>query len=100
MYAGELGAARLLLAVRANLDAQDAAGLTALHLACFHASTDDLRNTMADVLVSAGANVHIMDEGRLADWLQNYLLKRDLRQPAFAFLWSVPSFLPSLFVLA
>lgn len=61
---GQLGATRLLVKAGANLDAQDGSGTTALHGACFYASKYDLYNTMAEILIGAGANVHMMDELR------------------------------------
>lgn len=67
MKCGHLEAVRLLVKAQANLDAQDRSGKTASHIACFRASGDARFNTMAEVLIMAGANVHIMDEHRC--WL-------------------------------
>lgn len=70
MEMGQPIAVRMLVAARANLDAQDQMHWTVLHFACMYANDNDLGNTMAEILVSAGANVHSMDMQRLFDWFR------------------------------
>lgn len=62
---GQSAAVRLLAAAEADLEAQDWSGRTALHHACTYARMNNLDNTMAESLVSMGADVHSLDFCRL-----------------------------------
>ena len=95
MICGKLGAARLLVNAGANLDAPDGSGATALLHACMNASKKDAYITMAEFLISAGADVHNKaDSIRLFGWIRLQMTTRtesffwietcDLRQPALA----------------
>lgn len=64
------GAIKLLAAAGADLEAQDEFGITPLALACLSLRQD---NTMAEILVDQGANVHSVfsDNGRFASRFTN-----------------------------
>eukprot|EP00752_Nemacystus_decipiens_P005269 g4779.t1 len=64
MESDRLEAFRLLVNAGANVDAHDGSGVTVLHTACFDASWNVLRHTMAEILIEAGANVHAIDKDR------------------------------------
>ena len=65
MELGQLDALRLLVKAGAPVDAQNESGTTCLHVACSLAPRGDAYMTMAEILITAGANVHAVNDSRL-----------------------------------